>query len=133
MASKRYGGSYTCICFSPLCDHGKSRSLFTWSFPSSVFKQRMDGHTCTFRAFYIDCFRNSCSCIQRYQRTIGIFNCFTSRIDLASLGFISGIGAEAAAFHILNHALFKASLFLVAGIIAHEAGRHQNHRRTGRS
>jgi len=41
---------------------------------------------------------------------------------VASLGFISGIGAEAAAFHILNHALFKASLFLVAGIIAHEAG-----------
>lgn len=41
---------------------------------------------------------------------------------VAALGFTTGIGAEAAGFHILNHALFKASLFLVAGIIAHEAG-----------
>ena len=32
------------------------------------------------------------------------------------------IGAETGGFHILNHALFKAALFLVAGIIAHEAG-----------
>lgn len=32
------------------------------------------------------------------------------------------LGAETGAFHILNHALFKATLFLVAGIIAHEAG-----------
>jgi len=41
---------------------------------------------------------------------------------VAALGFVSGIGAEAAGFHVLNHALFKASLFLVAGVIAHEAG-----------
>jgi len=32
------------------------------------------------------------------------------------------IGGETGGFHILNHALFKAALFLVAGIIAHEAG-----------
>ncbi|WP_435195509.1 hydrogen gas-evolving membrane-bound hydrogenase subunit E [Natronomonas sp. EA1] len=32
------------------------------------------------------------------------------------------LGAETGAFHILNHAVFKATLFLVAGIIAHEAG-----------
>jgi multicomponent Na+:H+ antiporter subunit A len=32
------------------------------------------------------------------------------------------IGAETGAFHVLNHALFKAALFLVAGIVAHEAG-----------
>jgi multicomponent Na+:H+ antiporter subunit A len=32
------------------------------------------------------------------------------------------LGAETGAFHIFNHAVFKATLFLVAGIIAHEAG-----------
>jgi multicomponent Na+:H+ antiporter subunit A len=32
------------------------------------------------------------------------------------------LGAETGGFHILNHAMFKAALFLVAGIIAHEAG-----------
>ncbi|WP_435153657.1 hydrogen gas-evolving membrane-bound hydrogenase subunit E [Haladaptatus sp. DFWS20] len=41
---------------------------------------------------------------------------------VAGFGFASHLGAETGAFHILNHAMFKAPLFLVAGIIAHEAG-----------
>lgn len=41
---------------------------------------------------------------------------------VAAFGFESHYGAEAGAFHLFNHALFKAALFLVAGIIAHEAG-----------
>jgi len=41
---------------------------------------------------------------------------------IAGFGFQNVYGAETGAFHILNHALFKAALFLVAGIIAHEAG-----------
>ncbi|MCO8254631.1 DUF4040 domain-containing protein [Haladaptatus sp. AB618] len=41
---------------------------------------------------------------------------------IAGFGFASEFGAETGAFHILNHAMFKAALFLVAGIIAHEAG-----------
>jgi multicomponent Na+:H+ antiporter subunit A len=41
---------------------------------------------------------------------------------IAGFGFASHYGAEAGVFHLLNHALFKAALFLVAGVIAHEAG-----------
>ncbi|WP_244605355.1 hydrogen gas-evolving membrane-bound hydrogenase subunit E [Halorhabdus rudnickae] len=41
---------------------------------------------------------------------------------VAGFGLQSVYGAETGAFHILNHALFKAALFLVAGIVAHEAG-----------
>ncbi|MDS0294176.1 hydrogen gas-evolving membrane-bound hydrogenase subunit E [Halogeometricum luteum] len=41
---------------------------------------------------------------------------------VAGFGFDVVYGAEAGAFHLLNHALFKAPLFLVAGIVAHEAG-----------
>ncbi|MFB6081223.1 MAG: hydrogen gas-evolving membrane-bound hydrogenase subunit E [Halanaeroarchaeum sp.] len=41
---------------------------------------------------------------------------------VAGFGFQNAYGAETGAFHILNHALFKAALFLVAGIVAHEAG-----------
>ncbi|MDF9746808.1 hydrogen gas-evolving membrane-bound hydrogenase subunit E [Natrinema salsiterrestre] len=41
---------------------------------------------------------------------------------IAGFGFTSVYGAEAGVFHLLNHALFKAALFLVAGIVAHEAG-----------
>jgi multicomponent Na+:H+ antiporter subunit A len=40
----------------------------------------------------------------------------------AGFGFANSFGAEAGAFHVLNHASFKAALFLVAGIVAHEAG-----------
>ncbi|WP_255196758.1 hydrogen gas-evolving membrane-bound hydrogenase subunit E [Halorarius litoreus] len=41
---------------------------------------------------------------------------------IAGYGLATIYGAETGAFHILNHALFKATLFMVAGIIAHEAG-----------
>jgi multicomponent Na+:H+ antiporter subunit A len=40
----------------------------------------------------------------------------------AGFGFGSELGAETGAFHVFNHAIFKAALFLVAGIVAHEAG-----------
>ncbi|MFB6117538.1 hydrogen gas-evolving membrane-bound hydrogenase subunit E [Halosegnis sp.] len=41
---------------------------------------------------------------------------------IAGYGLANEFGAETGAFHILNHAVFKAALFMVAGIIAHEAG-----------
>lgn len=41
---------------------------------------------------------------------------------VAGFGFQSHYGPGAGAFHLLNHALFKAALFLVAGIVAYKAG-----------
>jgi len=41
---------------------------------------------------------------------------------VAGFGFAGKLGAETGAFHVFNHAAFKAALFLVAGIVAHEAG-----------
>ena len=41
---------------------------------------------------------------------------------VAGFGVSNALGAETGGFHILNHAMFKAALFLVAGIVAHEAG-----------
>ena len=38
------------------------------------------------------------------------------------LGLDSPLSAVAAVFHIINHATFKASLFMTAGIIDHEIG-----------
>ncbi|MFB6266900.1 MAG: hydrogen gas-evolving membrane-bound hydrogenase subunit E, partial [Halodesulfurarchaeum sp.] len=46
---------------------------------------------------------------------------------IAGFGFQNALGAETGSFHILNHALFKAALFLVAGIVAHEAGTRNLH------
>ena len=40
----------------------------------------------------------------------------------AGFGFSGVLGGETATFHIFNHAVFKASLFMVAGIILHETG-----------
>ena len=41
---------------------------------------------------------------------------------VAGFGMSTHYGPEAGVFHLLSHALFKAPLFLVAGIVAHEAG-----------
>ncbi len=47
-----------------------------------------------------------------------------SHLGLITLlfGLSTPLAAVAAVFHIINHATFKASLFMVAGIIDHEAG-----------
>jgi formate hydrogenlyase subunit 3/multisubunit Na+/H+ antiporter MnhD subunit len=47
-----------------------------------------------------------------------------SHLGLITLlfGFGTPMGAVAAVFHIMNHATFKASLFMAAGIIDHETG-----------
>jgi len=47
-----------------------------------------------------------------------------SHLGLITLlfGFGTQVAATAAIFHIINHATFKASLFMVAGIIDHETG-----------
>ncbi|WP_026906261.1 Na+/H+ antiporter subunit A [Paucisalibacillus globulus] len=41
---------------------------------------------------------------------------------MAMLGFGTEVAVFAAVFHILNHATFKGSLFMIAGIIDHETG-----------
>ncbi len=48
---------------------------------------------------------------------------------LLSLG--SPLGAVAAIFHMVNHAIFKASLFMAAGIIDHETGTRDMRRLSG--
>ncbi len=47
------------------------------------------------------------------------------------LGLNSPLAAVAAIFHILNHATFKASLFMAAGIIDHETGTRDIRRLSG--
>src|SRR5690606_4005122 len=47
------------------------------------------------------------------------------------LGMNSPLAAVAAIFHIMNHATFKASLFMAAGIIDHETGTRDIRRLSG--
>ncbi len=47
------------------------------------------------------------------------------------LGMNSDLATIAAIFHILNHAIFKASLFMAAGIIDHETGTRDMRRLSG--
>ncbi|MDO5652712.1 MAG: monovalent cation/H+ antiporter subunit A [Brachymonas sp.] len=47
------------------------------------------------------------------------------------LGMNSRLAAVAAVFHILNHATFKASLFMAAGIVDHETGTRDVRRLSG--
>src|SRR5690625_4059117 len=50
---------------------------------------------------------------------------------MAMLGFGTKVAVFAAVFHILNHATFKGSLFMVAGIIDHETGTRDNRKLGG--
>jgi multicomponent K+:H+ antiporter subunit A len=56
-----------------------------------------------------------------------------SHLGLITLlfGFSTPLAAVAAIFHIINHATFKASLFMVAGIIDHETGTRDMRRLSG--
>jgi len=56
-----------------------------------------------------------------------------SHLGLITLlfGFSTKLAAVAAIFHIINHATFKASLFMVAGIIDHECGTRDMRRVNG--
>jgi multicomponent K+:H+ antiporter subunit A len=47
------------------------------------------------------------------------------------IGLDSGLSSVAAVFHIVNHATFKASLFMAAGIIDHECGTRDMRRING--
>ncbi len=47
------------------------------------------------------------------------------------IGLDSPLSAVAAVFHILNHATFKAALFMTAGIIDHETGTRDMRRLAG--
>jgi multicomponent K+:H+ antiporter subunit A len=47
------------------------------------------------------------------------------------LGLNSPLAAVAAVFHIMNHATFKASLFMAAGVVDHETGTRDIRRLTG--
>src|SRR5690606_37717643 len=47
------------------------------------------------------------------------------------IGLNTSIGVVAAIFHIMNHATFKASLFMAAGIIDHESGTRDIRRLSG--
>lgn len=47
------------------------------------------------------------------------------------LGLNSALAAVAAVFHIMNHATFKASLFMAAGIVDHESGTRDIRRLSG--
>ena len=49
----------------------------------------------------------------------------------ALVGLGSPLAAVAAIFHIVNHATFKASLFMAAGIIDHETGTRDMRRLSG--
>ncbi|MFT8042511.1 proton-conducting transporter membrane subunit, partial [Salmonella enterica subsp. enterica serovar Brandenburg] len=67
-------------------------------------------------AAYVAVFRHDLKGLLAYS-TISHLGLITFLIGLAS-----PLSAVAAVFHILNHATFKAALFMTAGIIDHETG-----------
>jgi multicomponent K+:H+ antiporter subunit A len=75
------------------------------------------------------------ACAALFQRDIkGVLAYSTiSHLGLITLllGMNSRLALVAAVFHMLNHATFKASLFMAAGIVDHETGTRDLHRLRG--
>ena len=76
-------------------------------------------------AAYVAVFRHDLKGLLAYS-TISHLGLITFLIGLSS-----PLSAVAAVFHILNHATFKASLFMTAGIIDHETGTRDMRRLAG--
>jgi hypothetical protein len=56
----------------------------------------------------------------RPQRLAGLFDRQPPGLITCLIGLGSPLAAVAAVFHMLNHATFKAALFMIAGIVDHE-------------
>ena len=74
---------------------------------------------------YVAMFRNDLKAVLAYS-TISHLGLIT-----LLLGLNSPLAAVAAVFHMMNHATFKASLFMAAGIIDHETGTRDMRRLRG--
>src|SRR5690625_1331785 len=74
---------------------------------------------------YVAIFQDDLKCLLAYS-TISHLGLIT-----LLLGMNSEVAMVAAIFHIMNHATFKASLFMAAGIIDHETGTRDIRRLSG--
>jgi multicomponent K+:H+ antiporter subunit A len=83
------------------------------------------GLTTQLFASYVALFRHDLKGLLAYSTV--------SHLGLITLLFGLGtpLGETAAVFHIINHAVFKASLFMAAGIVDHETGTRDMRRLTG--
>ncbi|MDH4310247.1 MAG: monovalent cation/H+ antiporter subunit A [Gammaproteobacteria bacterium] len=83
------------------------------------------GLTTQLFAAYVALFRHDLKGLLAYSTV--------SHLGLITLlfGFGTPAGAVAAVFHIINHAVFKASLFMAAGIVDHETGTRDMRRLSG--
>jgi multicomponent K+:H+ antiporter subunit A len=83
------------------------------------------GLTTQLFAAYVALFRHDLKGLLAYSTV--------SHLGLIALlfGFGTPAGAVAAVFHIINHAVFKASLFMAAGIVDHETGTRDMRRLSG--
>lgn len=75
------------------------------------------------------------ACIALFQHDLKGLLAYSTVSHLGLIVLLFGIGtplaAVAAVFHIINHAIFKASLFMAAGIIDHETGSRDMRRING--
>ncbi|THT99644.1 monovalent cation/H+ antiporter subunit A [Lampropedia puyangensis] len=75
------------------------------------------------------------SCVAMFQNDLKGLLAYSTISHLGLITLLFGLNRElaavAAVFHIMNHATFKASLFMVVGIVDHEAGTRDISRLSG--
>ena len=124
LAAQRHGGADAGIGLSALRHHGEGRRLPAGAALADPVGNAANGSgilglagiTSLVLGAYLAIFQRDLKGLLAYS-TISHLGLITT---LLSLG--SPLAAVAAIFHMVNHATFKASLFMAAGIIDHETG-----------
>jgi multicomponent K+:H+ antiporter subunit A len=132
LVAARDGGAHTGFCLPALGHHGQGRGVSVrtpvagLSGSEEWFWIVSGAWACTLLiGAYAAMFQNDLKGLLAYS-TISHLGLIT-----LLLGLNSPLAAVAAVFHILNHATFKASLFMAAGIIDHESGTRDIRRLSG--
>jgi multicomponent K+:H+ antiporter subunit A len=126
----RHGGAHAGVGLPALGHHGQGRRVLLarlWpvlAAPRMVLDRRRRGCCTLLIGGYARCSRTtSRACWPIRPSHLGLITLL--------LGLNSPLAAVAAVFHIMNHATFKASLFMAAGIIDHESGTRDIRRLSG--
>ena len=129
LAAQRHGGADAGVGLPAFGHHGEGRRL------SADAAQPVDGRDRC-------CGRRSCRCsaaspclsaalLALRQTDLKLMLAYTTVASLGLLVMLTGIGSdkavEAAVLYLVAHSLFKGALFMVAGLIDHEAGTRDIH------
>ena len=130
---QRHGGADAGLGLPAFGDHGEGRRVSAGAPVAGAWRAPTNGSgSSALRAWRRFCSAPIFAIFQQDLKGLLAYSTI-SHLGLITLllGLGSPLGAVAAIFHMMNHATFKASLFMAAGIIDHETGTRDMRRLSG--